>query len=280
MTLEEINLIENKFTKIAEQVFDKKFEEREKIVTIARTDLNELKDIVRGLALDQSTTKIEINDLKGIVKELAEAQKRTEIKIEELAEAQKRTEIKIEELAEAQKRTEIKVEELAEAQKRTEIKIEELAQAQKKTEEELQKLIVKVSGMSDTLDNTNKHLGGLSKSVSYSLENEAFRVLPAYLKEKYGIDVIDKFVRKDIEGEEINIFARAKKDDKELFIVGETVLKLDSVSEITQLKTKAQVIENKYNKEVIKILITHYAKQFILEKANKDGIIIIQSFEW
>ena len=238
LSIEDMQTLEERFKNIAVDIVEKKLDEREKIITIGRSDLNELKYAVKDLEIEQKGMKVDINDLKGIVKELAEAQKQTDIAVKELT------------------------------------------QAQKKTEEELQKLIQEVRIIAGKLDNTNTNLGGLSKSVSYSLENEAFRVLPAYLKEKYGIEIIDKFVRKDIEGEEINIFARAKKDDKELFIVGETVLKLDSVSEITQLKIKAQVIENKYNKEIIKLLITHYAKQFILEKANKDGIIVIQSFEW
>jgi len=259
LSIEDMQTLEERFKNIAVDIVEKKLDEREKIITIGRSDLNELKYAVKDLEIEQKGMKVDINDLKGIVKELAEAQKET----------QKET-----------GRLDKTMQELAEAQKQTDIAVKELTQAQKKTEEELQKLIQEVRIIAGKLDNTNTNLGGLSKSVSYSLENEAFRVLPAYLKEKYGIEIIDKFVRKDIEGEEINIFARAKKDDKELFIVGETVLKLDSVSEITQLKIKAQVIENKYNKEIIKLLITHYAKQFILEKANKDGIIVIQSFEW
>lgn len=124
----------------------------------------------------------DISELKDVVKELAEAQKRTEQRVEELAEAQRRSEERltrvegaIESLAEAQKRTEQRVEELAEAQKRTEQRVEELAEAQKRTEEELRNLIAEHK-------ETRIQLGGLSMTVGYRLEDEAFKAIPELLK--------------------------------------------------------------------------------------------------
>ena len=74
------------------------------------------------------------------------------------------------------------VQELAEAQKRTEQRVEELAEAQKRTEEEIRKL-------SGSLKRTREEVGGLSRSVAYALENEAYRKLPQFLKEHYGIEL-------------------------------------------------------------------------------------------
>ena len=70
--------------------FMEEVDEKTKIITVGRSDFDELKDVVR---------------------QLAEAQNRTEHRIEELTEAQNRTEHRVEELVEAQR-------ELAEAQKR------------------------------------------------------------------------------------------------------------------------------------------------------------------
>jgi len=108
--------------------------------TVKVKDFNELKDIVRDIAIAQKELAEAQKRTEQKVEELAEAQKRTEQKVEELAEAQKRTEQRVEELAEAQKRTEQRVEELAEAQKRTEQRVEELAEAQKRTEQRVEEL--------------------------------------------------------------------------------------------------------------------------------------------
>ena len=74
--------------------------------------------------------------------------------------------------------------------------MQELAEAQKRTEIEIQKL-------SKGLDETRGEVGGLSKSMSYAFENEAYRSLPAVLKEKYGIEVKERIIRAEIDGGEI-----------------------------------------------------------------------------
>ncbi|HOF13311.1 MAG TPA: hypothetical protein PLN01_03205, partial [Spirochaetota bacterium] len=117
-------------------------------------------------------TKEDFSELKSIVKDIAKAQK-------ELTQAQKKTEQRVAELAEAQK-------ELADAQKRTEIEVKSL-----------------VAGLHDT----RVELGGLSRSFSYAFENEAYRHLPAVLKEKYGYTIKERIVRAEIGGKEINFFA-------------------------------------------------------------------------
>ncbi|MCX7966815.1 MAG: hypothetical protein N2596_09345, partial [Syntrophorhabdaceae bacterium] len=126
-------------------------------------------------------TKEDFSELKAIVKDLG-------IKTAELAEAQKRTEERVEELAQAQKRTEERVEELAQAQKRTEKRVEELAQAQKRTEEALT-ILTREHGI------TRKMLGGLSLTVGYRLEDEAFKALPQLLLENHGITVKGRLKR-------------------------------------------------------------------------------------
>ena len=101
--------------------------------------------------------------------------------------------------------------ELAEAQRETQKEVgrldrvmQELAEAQKRTEIEIQKL-------SKGLDETRGEVGGLSKSMSYAFENEAYRSLPAVLKEKYGIEVKERIIRAEIGGGEINIFCKAER---------------------------------------------------------------------
>ena len=194
----------------------------------------------------------DFNELKSIVKDLAEAQKRTETRVEELVEAQKRTEAKVGELAEAQKRTELEIAKLTKG-----------------------------------LNETRGELGGLSKSMSYAFENEAFRRVPGILKEKYDIEITAKLIREEIGQKEINLFGRARKNGREVFVVGESKLRLDERREkrgediFAELEGKVKAVKDEYGEaEIVRVFITHYATKGFLKKAGEKGVIVVQSFEW
>ncbi|NAZ30917.1 MAG: hypothetical protein GU354_07085 [Caldimicrobium sp.] len=250
------------------------------------------------LAEAQKRTEEELKALSKTVSELAEAQKRTDQKLAELAETQKRTEQRLAELAEAQKRTDQKLAELAEAQKRTDQRVAELAEAQKKTEEELKALSKTVAELAEAqkrteeevrtlaqeLKRTRQDLGGLSLSFSYAFENEAYRMLPQVLK-KYGLELEDKLIRKEVAGEEINFFATARKNGKTVYIVGETKLRLDDTKKrddvFKQLEKKISAVKKVYGDvQIVPLIVTHFAKESMLKKAKEKGIIVVQSFEW
>ena len=212
----------------------------------------EIVGIIDNRIREVHVTKEDFSELKAIVREIG-------VKVGELTEAQR-------ELTDAQKGTERRIDslttrmgELTEAQKRTEISVERLAKG---------------------LDATRTELEGLSRSVSYSLENEAYRQLPSFLKERYNIDVTDKMVRLEMEGEEINIFAHGRRDEKDILIVGETELKLSSVGKLRQLEKKVSLIQKHYPGDCIPLLITHFARPAVLDAASGKGIVVVQSFEW
>lgn len=48
-------------------------------------------------------------------------------------------------------------------------------------------------------------VGGLSNSFGYAFENEAYRMLPRVLSEKYGIEIVEKFIRTELGGKEIKV---------------------------------------------------------------------------
>ena len=169
-------------------------------------------------------------------------------------------------LAEAQRRTEERLNQLAGC-------VDQLAEAQRRTEEEIKKL---ASG----LRRVRREVGGLSRSVAYALENEAFRHLPSFLQERHGLEVMDRIVRAEIEGEEINVFARVRRDGQEVYLVGEVVLRLDDRAKLRQVWKKVEVVKEHYGGEVVPILVTHFARKDLLELAEKAGIIVVQSFEW
>jgi len=282
-------------------------------------DIRELKRVVQELAEAQKRTEVRVEELAEAqkrtevrVEELAEAQKRTEVRVEELAEAQKRTEVRVEglaarmeELAEAQKRTEQRVEELAEAQKRTEQRLEGLAQAQEamaqalaslaRAQEESQRQIQalaraqeesqrQIQELARQMVEVRRELGGLGRSMSYALENEAYRMLPPFLAERHGIQVTQRFVRTYIGDEEINLFGRGRRDGKEVLIVGEVKVRLEEgrrEDALEQLEEKARVVQEAYpGEELVLLLVTHHAHPGILQKAQARGILVVQSFEW
>ncbi len=206
-------------------------------------------------AIQQQIKVSDFTELKEIVRDIAAIQKRTEVKVEELAEAQR-------ELAEAQKRTEVKVEELAEAQKLTEAEIRQLAQAQK---------------------NTQQEVGGISNTLGYVLENEAYRMLPKVLAEKHKIKISTKLIRQQIGNEEINLLAEGTRNRKPVLIVGESKSKL-SVSDLAQLKRKIKEVAAHHplagKREIVPVMVVHFAREKELKRAEQEGVIVIQSFEW
>jgi len=234
------------------------FEERQAVV-LAEVITDAYNDLVKTG---------DFNELKAIVKELAQAQNRTEQRMEELAQAQNRTEERVEEVAATQKDIRFELTELAQAQNRTEQWMGELAQA---------------------LRETNGHVGGLSRSVAYALENEAYRMLPSLLKEQHGIEMTVRLVRTTIGNEEINIFGQGKRNGQDVLLVGETKLRLDERRKkkrgrtelFEQLAAKSEAVKKAYpDTEIVLLLITHFARPAILKQAEEQGIIVVQSFEW
>jgi hypothetical protein len=190
---------------------------------------------------EESVGRIEFNDLKDIVKDLAEAQKRTEIRVEELAEAQKRTEKKLAELTEV-------VKTLAKDQKNMAKDQKEMAAAQKKMAYSQQ-------------GKMQEELGGLGTTVGYTLENEAYKQLPALLEKDFGIRVKQRILRKYVQGNkgkpiEVNIFGHGEKDGKDVTIIGEAKAQLSNNKIDDFLRKKVKHLEGLFE-EVFLVLVTH-----------------------
>jgi hypothetical protein len=158
------------------------------------------------------------------------------------------------------------VRDIAETQK-------ELADAQKRTE-------ISVGILAKGLDATRTELGGLARSVGYSLENEAYRQLPQFLKEQYQIELTEKIIRFELEGEEINLFAKGRKGGEDILIVGEAELRLSSVGKLRQLEKKISLVKKSYPVQCLPLIVTHFARPQVLTAAREKGIMVVQSFEW
>lgn len=172
------------------------------------------------------------------------------------------------------------VKDLADAQRRTEQRMGELADAQKRTEHALQLL---AQGLTDT----RAELGGLSRSVSYALENEAYRALPAFLKERHGITMSERLIRAEVGGEEIDVLGSGLRDGESVLVVGEAKLRLVERGEargetvFSSLDRKIAVVRTVYPEAtVVPMLLTHYARPGFVQAAQDRGVIVVQSFEW
>lgn len=218
----------------------------------------------------ETVRKSDFDELKKVVGELAEAQKRTEQRVEELAQAQKKSEERL-------TRLEKTVQELAEAQKRTEQRVEELAEAQKRTEQELRELAV-------ALKETRQMVGNLSDTVGYSLEDRAIKSLPQLLRERYGIEVKGRLVRKYVKYngkfDEINIFGSGIRDNKEVNIIGEAKSRLSKGHVDDLLKLAKRLSDNGVIiGERFLFIITYTARPEAEEYSHRMGVEVIWSFD-
>jgi hypothetical protein len=246
-------------------------------------DFNELKEIVRELAVSQQRTEARVEELAVAQKELTVAQQRTEARVEELAVAQK-------ELTVAQQRTEARVEELASSQQEMAVSINEMAQAITGLRSEMTQAITGLRGeMTQAITGLRSEMGGLSRTMSYALENEAFRVLPAYLQKKFDIAVQSRFVRTEIGGEELDFYAQGEQDGRPVCIIGESKLRIDERRSggqefdriMSQLNRKAAVVKQAYpDCGIVRMLVTHYVRPSARKLLEEDGVIVVQSFDW
>ncbi len=227
---------------------------------------------------EETVTKNEFNELKEIVRELADAQKRTDLRLEELVEIQRRTDLRLEELAEAQKRTDLRLEELAEAQKRTEQRVEELTEAQKRTELAIIQTQNELKELVKEHAKTRAEVGGLSHTVGYMLENEAYKYLPTLLKKEFGIEVEETLVRRfvtDRSGRaiEMNIIGMGRQNGQKVLIVGEAKSQLSKKKISTFLRKKVRPLEGTFEGELFPILVTHMISESDVEEyARKKNI--------
>ncbi|MBI5185884.1 MAG: hypothetical protein HZA01_09205 [Nitrospinae bacterium] len=189
-------------------------------------------------------------------------------------------------------RIENAVEKLADAQTRTEKKVEELAEAQKETQKEISVLTKRMDGLAvevnilaKGLNLTRKDLGGVTSTLGYMLENEAYRVLPEMLKKRYGIEATERFLRRSIRSfgvkkdGEVNIFSKGTYKGKKIIIIGEAKSRLEK-EDIDGVIDISRKLKGAHEGDEFLLAVTHYARESVIEYGKKKGVEVIQSFEW
>lgn len=173
------------------------------------------------------------------------------------------------------------VQELAEAQR-------DLAEAQRRTDGRMESLAHSMQELAQAMKEIRREFGAVTASVSYALENEAYRLAPRVLAERYGVTLEEKLVRTTIRGEEVNLFGRDRRDGREVWVVGEAKLRVDvgrgrkgARDLFTQLETKVAAVRAELGDvEVVRVLVTHFATPEFLTMAQERNTLVVQSFEW
>ena len=193
-------------------------------------DMQDLKDAVKALAAAQARSEERLEGVEermdrveATLDRLAAAQARSEERLEGVEERMDRVEATLDRLAAAQARSEERLDRveatldrLAAAQARSEERLDRveatldrLAAAQARSEERLDRVEATLDRLAaaqarteealrkltEAHDETRKQLGGLSHTVGYILENEAYRALPALLAADHGLEVEDRLIR-------------------------------------------------------------------------------------
>jgi chromosome segregation ATPase len=189
----------------------------------------------------------------------------------------------VRDLAEAQKRTEAKVETLTGAVNSLTGTVNELAAAQKRTEEEINKLAVSHLRLERSVGDLQQEVGGIANTIGYMLENEACRNLPKLLADQYNIRLSSRIIRRQIGAEEVNFLAEGRRGRKLVLIVGEAKSKL-APKHLTQLKRKVREAATHHpaakSREIVPVMVVHFARDRELQTASSQGVIVVQSFEW
>ena len=169
------------------------------------------------------------------------------------------------------------VRELAEAQKRTEARVEELAEAQKGTEKALALL-------TGEHHKTRQELGGLSATVGYRLEDEAFKGLPALLKRDLGLELDAPLRRRfmpDKQGRlvEVNIIGSGTRYGKPVTVLGEAKSQLSKRMVNEFLRKRLARFQGVFQ-EILPVLVTYMISEPDAEEyARQKGVAVYYSYD-
>jgi hypothetical protein len=181
--------------------------------------------------------------------------------------------------------TDARLERLAAAQERTEARLEQLAAAQHGTENELRKLAELVGEHTLQIKDLNKRVGGISRSMGYALENEAYRAMPALLKQRLGIELKERLLRQmivlgDGSSAEINIIGRGSMaGGKDVLVIGEAKTRAED-ADVEELVEKSAKIPAGAGVERRLVLVTHFCDPGVVEHARGRGVEVFFTYEF
>ncbi len=147
----------------------------------------------------------------------------------------------------------------------------------KNTEAELRKLIQEHR-------KTREQLGGLTHTVGYRLEDEAFKVVPSLLKRDLGVEVLGRLKRDFLEmGKdrylEVNIWGSGSLHGMECVVIGEAKTQLKK-SDVDAFLHKADQAAALVPKRQIRVLVTYQASPPVQKYVRDKGIALYFSYDF
>jgi len=156
--------------------------------------------------------------------------------------------------------------------------MQQLIEVQQQTQEDIRRL-------TQGLDDLRKQVGGLSITIGYTIENEAYRALPRLLARDFGIEVESDLRRQfvaDDTGEyiEVNIFGQARRNGEVITIVGESKAQLSKNDIDAFVRRKLQRLQGVYPNP-FPVLVTHMiSERDVEEYARQQGIAVYYSYQF
>lgn len=166
--------------------------------------------------------------------------------------------------------------------------VRDLAQAQQRTETRVEELAQEMRALARVTKDIRSEIGGISRSMAYSLENDAYRLLPAFWEEQYDITIQERILRTDIQGEEVNFFALGQRNGEPICLVGESKMQLDERRRsrrqaervIEQIENKVEAVSLAHpDRGIVRLLVTHYARPAIRHLLEENDIIVVETFD-
>jgi len=159
-----------------------------------------------------------------------------------------------------------------------------LAEAQRHFEERLARLEESQQRTEKRLSSLEKHVGGITHTIGYALENAAYRALPRLLQQDYGIQVLEALRRETLrlpDGTvvEVNILGKIKHGDTVKTLVGESKSQL-SRRHIRRFLRSLRRLREKFG-EIFPLMVAHAAAEPDLkEHARAHGVAVYFSYEF
>ncbi len=210
--------------------------------------LKALSEIYESLA--QTVTKEEFNELKEIVREQGENLKVLTQRVDQLTQ-----------------------------------RVDQLTQRVDQLTEDVRRLTGEMGRMKEEMREIRKQVGGLSITVGYTLENQAFKGLPELLKRDYGLEVVEPLRRTFVRDEkgrelEVNIYGTARRNGEKLVILGEAKAQLSKNDVDRFLRRKVKPLEKVFPERFL-VLVTHMVTSSEVEEyARKKGVALYYSYQF
>ena len=245
--------------------------------------LRVLGEIYENLA--QTVTREEFNELKEIVREQGENLKILTQRVDQLTEDVRILTQRVDQLTQRVDQLTQRVDQLTQRVDQLTQRVDQLTQRVDQLTEDVRKLTGEMKKMKDDLKEVKRQVGGLSITVGYTLENEAYRHLPKLLLRDYDLELLEPLVRTFVRDQknrpiEVNIFGKGRRNGTEVVILGEAKAQLSKKDVDRFLRRKVKPLEAIFPEKFL-VLVTHMVSAPEVEEyARQKDIALYYSYQF